>query len=57
MDPFSNDFFDLPVFDAQPTPPEPVGYERAIREFDVLILAYRLRERPRPPENISEFTM
>lgn len=57
MDPFPNNFFDLPVFDAQTTPPEPIGYEKAIREFDELIAAYRLREVPRVPENISEFTM
>ena len=57
MDPSSKDFFDLPVFDAPMVEPEPIGYERAIREFEDLITAYRLREVPREPENILEFKM
>jgi len=57
MDPSSKDFFELPVFDAPMLEPEPIGYELAIREFDELIVAYRLREQPRESEDVSEFRM
>ncbi len=52
----ANDF-ELPVFDAPMLEPEPIGYEKAIREFDALISAYRLREVPREPEDVPEFKM
>jgi len=57
MDPSSKDFFELPVFDASMVEPEPIGYERAIREFEEIITAYRLREVPRESEDIPEFKM
>jgi len=57
MDPSSKDFFELPVFDAPMLEPEPIGYEKAIREFDELIAAYHLREVPRKPEDVPEFKM
>lgn len=50
-------FFDLPVFTEPQQAPEPVPYEVAVRAFEEIIEAFKLREQPRPPENIPEFKM
>ena len=56
MDP-ANDF-DLPVFDRPMVElPPTMTYEQAVAEFDEIIKAYRLRERPRESEDIPEFKM
>ena len=53
----ANDF-DLPVFDRPMVElPSNMTYEQAVAEFDEIIKAYRLRERPRDPEDIPEFKM
>jgi len=57
MDVNSPDFFELPVFTVPQREPEPIGYENAVREFDEIIHALRLREVPREPEDIPEFKM
>lgn len=57
MDENSPDFFELPVFTEPQKEPEPIGYENAVREFDEIIQAMRLREVPREPEDIPEFKM
>jgi len=57
MDPSSKDFFELPVFDAPMVEPKPIGYGRAVREFEEMTAAYRLREVPREAEDIPEFKM
>ena len=57
MDENSPDFFELPVFTEAQKEPEPIGYEYAVREFDEIIEALRLREVPREPEDIQEFKM
>jgi len=57
MDPSSKDLFELTVFDAPMVEPEPIGYERAVREFEEMTAAYRLREVPREAEDIPEFKM
>ena len=50
-------FFELPVFTVPQREPEPMGYENAVREFDEIIQALRLRDVPREPEFIPEFKM
>jgi len=57
MDKGSPNYFELPVFTEPQREPEPMGYENAVREFDEIIKAYRLREVPREPEDVPEFKM
>ena len=57
MDENSPDFFELPVFTEPQREPEPTSYENAVREFEEIIQAMRLREVPRKPEDIPEFKM
>jgi len=57
MDKDSPDYFELPIFSEPHREPEPVGYGIAVREFDEIINALRLFERPRKPEVIPEFQM
>jgi hypothetical protein len=57
MDENSPDFFELPVFTEPQREPDPIGYENAVREFDEIIQALRLREVPGAPEDIPEFKM
>ncbi|MDX2081102.1 MAG: hypothetical protein SFU53_09985 [Terrimicrobiaceae bacterium] len=49
--------FELPVFTEPQREPEPMGYENAVREFEEIIAAHRLRETPRAAEVIPEFRM
>jgi len=53
----SPDDFELPVITEPQREPEPMGYENAVREFDEIIQALRLREVARKPEDIPEFQM
>lgn len=57
MDEDSPHHFELPVFTEPQTDPEPMGYENAVRAFEEIISAFRLREVPREPEVIPEFRM
>lgn len=51
-------FFDLPVFTEPQKSPEPVPYEVAVRAFEEVIVALKLREKtPRVAEDIPEFKM
>ncbi len=51
-------FFDLPVFTEPQQPPKPVPYEVAVRAFEEIIVALKLREKaPRVAEDIPEFKM
>jgi hypothetical protein len=51
-------FFDLPVFTEPQQPPAPVPYEVAVRAFEEIIIALKLREKaPRVAEDIPEFKM
>ena len=51
-------FFYLPVFTEPQQPPEPVPYEVAVRAFEEIIVALKLREKtPRVAEDIPEFKM
>ncbi|MFM7375905.1 MAG: hypothetical protein ACKO39_12250 [Chthoniobacterales bacterium] len=53
------DDFDLPVFDRpMEDPPSRVPYEVAVRAFEEIIVAFKLREKtPHPIEDIPEFKM
>jgi hypothetical protein len=53
------DDFELPVFDRpMEDPPSRVPYEAAVRAFEEIIAAFRLREKtPHPIEDIPEFKM
>ena len=57
MDKDSPNYFELPVFTEPQRELEPMGYENAVREFDEIIKAFRLFERPREPGVIPEFRM
>lgn len=57
MDKDSPDYFELPVFTETQREPKPIGYDNAVREFDEIIKAFRLFERPREPEEVPEFKM
>lgn len=52
-----DEFFDLPVLTGKMKEPEPVPYEVASRAFEEIIAAFKLREQPRPPEDIPEFKL
>ena len=51
--------FDLPVFNRpMEDPPSSVPYEVAVRAFEEIIIALKLREKtPRVPQDIPEFKM
>jgi len=50
--------FELPVFTGTMQEPEPVPYEVAVRAFEEIIAAFKLREKtPHPIEDIPEFEM
>ena len=53
------DDFELPVFDRpMENPPSRVPYETAVRAFEEIIVALKLREKaPRVAEDIPEFKM
>lgn len=53
------DDFELPVFDRpMQDPPSTVPYEVAVRAFEEIIAAFKLREKsPHPVEDIPEFKM
>jgi hypothetical protein len=53
------DDFELPVFyRPMEDPPSRVPYEAAVRAFEEIIAAFKLREKtPRIAENIPEFKM
>ena len=53
------DDFELPVFDRpMKDPPSTVPYEVAVRAFEEIIAAFKLREKaPRVTEHIPEFKM
>jgi len=53
------DDFELPVFDRpMEDPPSRVPYEVAVRAFEEIIAAFKLREKnPHPIEDIPEFKM
>ena len=53
------DDFELPVFDrTMEDPPSKVPYEVAVRAFEEIIVALKLREKaPRIAEDIPEFKM
>jgi len=53
------DDFELPVFDRpMEDPPSRVPYEVAVRAFEEIIVALKLREKtPHPIEDIPEFKM
>jgi hypothetical protein len=53
------DDFELPVFDRpMEDPPSRVPYEAAVRAFEEIIAAFRLREKtPHPIEDIPKFKM
>lgn len=53
------DDFELPVFDRpMEDPPSKVPYEVAVRAFEEIIVALKLREKaPRVAEDIREFKM
>jgi hypothetical protein len=53
------DDLELPVFDRpMEDPPSKVPYEVAVRAFEEIIVALKLREKtPRVPEDIPEFKM
>jgi hypothetical protein len=57
MDNASPNHPDLPVFTEPQREPEPMGYENAVREFEEIIQAFRLREHAMKPEVIPEFRM
>ena len=57
METNSSHFFELPVFTVPQHEPELMGYEKALTEFEEIIKAFRLLERPRPAENLPEFKM
>jgi hypothetical protein len=53
-----NEYFELPVFTGTMQEPEPVPYEVAVRAFEEIIIALKLREKtPRIAEDIPEFKM
>ncbi len=53
-----SDDFELPVFDVpMQDPPALVPYEQAVAAFEEIIVAYKLRDEPRPIENIPEFKL
>jgi hypothetical protein len=53
-----DEFFELPVFTGKMQEPEPVPYEVAVRAFEEIIVAMKLREKaPRIAEDIPEFKM
>jgi hypothetical protein len=53
-----NEYFELPVFTGTMQEPEPVPYEVAVRAFEEIIVALKLREKaPRVAEDIPEFKM
>jgi len=53
--PSSDPFFDLPVFESEPTPPDkvaPLPYDKAMTFLEETIEAYKISKRPherRPP--------
>jgi hypothetical protein len=52
------EYFELPVFTGTMQEPEPVPYEVAVRAFEEIIIALKLREKtPRIAEDIPEFKM
>lgn len=53
------DDFDLPCFDRpMQDPPSKVPYEAAVRAFEEIIVAFKLRETsPRVAEDIPEFKL
>lgn len=53
-----DEYFELPVFTGTMQEPEPVPYEVAVRAFEEIIIALKLREKtPRIAEDIPEFKM
>lgn len=53
-----DEYFELPVFTGTMQEPEPVPYEVAVRAFEEIITALKLREKaPRIAEDIPEFKM
>ena len=53
-----DEYFELPVFTGTMQEPEPVPYEVAVRAFEEIIVALKLREKtPRIAEDIPEFKM
>ncbi|MFM7376326.1 MAG: hypothetical protein ACKO39_14425 [Chthoniobacterales bacterium] len=53
-----DEYFELPVFTGTMQEPEPVPYEVAVRAFEEIIVALKLREKaPRVTEDIPEFKM
>ncbi|MFM8885296.1 MAG: hypothetical protein ACKOKC_02625 [Chthoniobacterales bacterium] len=54
----TDEYFELPVFTGTMQEPEPVPYEVAVRAFEEIIVALKLREKaPRVTEDIPEFKM
>ena len=54
----AEDDFELPVFTGKMQEPEPVPYEVAVRAFEEIIVALKLRENaPHIAEDIPEFKM
>ena len=52
------DDFDLPVFDRpMQDPPCTMTYEQASRAFEEIIATFRLRDEPRPVEDVPEFKL
>jgi hypothetical protein len=47
--------FELPVFSEPQREPEPMGYENAVRAFEQILRATRVREDLPQPEVIPEF--
>ena len=53
-----DEHFELPVFTGKRQEPEPVTYEVAVRAFEEIIAAFKLREKtPHVAEGIPEFKM
>ena len=53
-----DEHFELPVFTGKRQEPEPVTYEVAVRAFEEIIAAFKLREKnPHVAEDIPEFKM
>ncbi len=57
MDDSSPNDFELPVFEEPQREPEPIGYEKAVREFEEISATFRLGEAPFEPGDIPEFRM
>jgi len=52
------DDFELPVFDRpMQDPPCTLTYEQAVAAFEEFATTFKVREQPRPAEDIAEFKM